>query len=188
MKKENEKRVFLTDVQYESLLNKFGVKSKQPERQITIYYNANDIDLRFLQTPEYSELRMKLGEIHKGCCDEFEVKIEPEYTFDAMEIFGRLFDVKTKWYRERIKIEKQPYIICIDKSINYYAIFEVEISDKKIGEEEGKKLIKAYLQELGLEETPPEIQKKKYSDYISNWSKMTFPKDEQWLSYNKDEC
>jgi len=194
MEKEYEKRVFLTDEQYESLLVKFRVKSKQPERQITTYYsakdkNSKDIDLRLMRTVDYTKIWMKCGKMH-DYRDEFdEFRVVPEYTLKAMDIFDYLYVIKTKFFRERIKIEKQPYIICIDRSINYYAIFEVEISDKKTGEKEAEKLLNTYLQKLGLEETPTEIQNEKYNDYVSNWSKMDFPKDEkQWLSHNKDEC
>ena len=191
MKKENEKRVFLTDEQYESLLVKFRVKSKQPERQITTYYsakdkNSKDIDLRLMRTVDYTKVWMKCGKMH-DYRDEFdEFKVVLEYTLKAMDIFDYLYVVKTKFFRERIKIEKQPYIICIDRSINYYAIFEVEISDKKIGEKEAEKLLNTYLQEFGLEETPTEIQNEKYNDYVSKWSKMDFPRDEKhWLSHNE---
>jgi adenylate cyclase class IV len=41
---EIEKRVFLTEEQYKSLLAKFNLQSKQPERQITTYYNAKGKD------------------------------------------------------------------------------------------------------------------------------------------------
>jgi len=193
MNKEKEKRVFLTDEQYKSLLIKFDVQSKQPERQITTYYNAKDInlkdiDLRFMRAQGYSKIWMKLGKMHAVCRPEYEVIMEPKYALNAIEIFNHLYDVKTKWFRERIKIENQPYIICIDKSINYYAIFEVEISDEKIGKEQGEKLLIAYLQELGLEETPENIQDEKCNDYISNWSKMDFPKnEEQWLLHDRND-
>jgi len=193
MKKEVEKRVFLTDEQYKSLLIKFNMKSKQPERQITSYYSAKDkyskdIDLRLMQTVDYTKVWMKRGKMHDYHRDEFdEFKIVPEYTLKAIEIFDCLYDFKTKWFRERIEIKKQPYIICIDRSINYNAIFEVEISDEKIEKEEGEKLLNIYLQELGLEETPQEIQNKIYNNYVSNWSRLDFPKNEiQWL-HNKGE-
>jgi len=195
MKKENEKRVFLIDEQYISLLDKFGVKSKQPERQITTYYNAKDkdsedIDLRLMRTVDYAKVWMKRGEMHDYYRDEFdEFRVEPKYALNAMEIFNCLYNVKVKWFRERIEIENQPYIICIDRSINYYAIFEVEISDKRIGKEEGEKLLVEYLQKFGFEETPLEIQNERYNNYVFNWKKLAFPSDEiQWLLYNRDEC
>jgi adenylate cyclase class IV len=185
---EIEKRVFLTDEQYKLLLVKFKVQSKQPERQITTYYSAKDkdlkdIDLRLMQTVEYAKLWMKGGKIHEVHRDEFEVRIDLKYALETSKIFGCLYNVKTKWFRERIEAEYKKAKICIDRSINYGAIFEIEIlvsSDEEI--EKDKNLLNVYLQELGLEETPQEIQNKKYKDYVSNWSKLDFPKDEtQWL-------
>jgi len=124
MKKENEKRV-LTDEQYESLLVKFMVNPKHAERQVTTYYsakdkNSKDIDLRLMQTVGYTKVWMKRGKMHEYNRDEFdEFKIIPEYTHNAMEIFDCLYNVKTKWFIERIEIRKQPYIICNEKYINY---------------------------------------------------------------------
>jgi len=84
MSKEIEKRVFLTDDQYKSLIGRFGLQSEQPERQITTYYDAKDknlkdVDLRLMQTINYAKLWMKRGEIHDVVREESEVRLDTNY-------------------------------------------------------------------------------------------------------------
>lgn len=193
MKNEIEKRVFLTDDQYALLLAKFGVQSKRPERQITTYYKAKDInllptDLRLMQTSEYAMLWLKEGNMHDVCRKEHEVLIESRYAPEIIAILEILFEVKTKWFRERIKTQFGKAAVCIDRSINYGAIFEIEISvsnEDAMPTENGKELLDAYLQELGLEETAKKIQNEKCKYYEENWRKWEYPVDEiLWLHHN----
>jgi hypothetical protein len=99
------------------------------------------------------------------------------------------FKFKTKFFRERIEVEYKKAKVCIDKSINYNKIFEIELlvsSDKE--KKKGEKLLAVYLEELGLAETPKEIRNKKYNDYVSNWHKLKFPDDDiKWLHNGSDE-
>jgi adenylate cyclase class IV len=185
---EVEKRVFLTNEQYKSLLVEFKVQSIKPERQITTYYsakdkNSKDIDLRLMQTVEYAKLWIKRGKIHDVHREEFEVRIDIKYALETSKILELLFESRIKWFRERIETKYKKANICIDKTINYDAIFEIEIlvsPDEEI--EKSENLLNVYLRELGLEETTKKIQNKKYINYISNWSKWKFPSDEiQWL-------
>jgi adenylate cyclase class IV len=186
--KEIEKRVFLTNEQYKSLLVEFKVQSKQPERQVTTYYstkdkNSKDIDLRLMRTVEYAKLWVKRGKIHDVHREEFEVRIDLKYAFETSKILELLFESRIKWFRERIETKYKKASICIDKNINYDAIFEIEIlvsPDEEI--EKSENLLNVYLRELGLKETTKKLQNKKYKDYVSNWSKLEFPNDEiQWL-------
>ena len=64
--KEIEKRVFLTDEQYNSLLVRFKVQSEQPERQVTTYYKAEGQDLRLMQTAKYVKFLRILSNLKKG--------------------------------------------------------------------------------------------------------------------------
>lgn len=181
--KELEKRVFLSDQQYVEFINYFDLLDKVPERQITTYFDANNKDLRLMNTQNYSKIWMKDGVIHDICREEFEVVFSNDYIFNMSKILTRLFKIKTKWFRERYTLDYKKAKLCLDKSINYGAILELEIlTEDEETVNHNLELLNQYLIELGLVETNKDYANEKFKKYISEWQTYNFPKDEKlWL-------
>lgn len=181
--KEVEKRVFISDTMYSKFLVDFGLVDKTPERQITTYFDANNNDLRLMNTLNYSKIWLKSGSIHDDCREEHEVFFDNKYANEMFKILSKLFKVKTKWFRERHIIRYKEATLCLDRSINYGAILELEIlteNDESV--EQSSELLNQYLSSLGLTETKKEYANEKFVKYINEWKSYDFPKDElSWL-------
>lgn len=186
--KEIEKRVFLSEEQYENFSSIFGLINKLPERQITTYFDANCNDLRLMNTKDYSKIWLKGGVIHDNCREEYEVVFNNEYISDMSKILTKLFKVKTKWFRERFVLNYKKAKLCLDKSINYGAILELEIlTETEESAAQNLDLLNQYLDELGLVETSKEYANEKFVKYINEWTTYDFPKDEKlWLEFEGD--
>lgn len=181
--KEIEKRVFLSEQQYSKFLTFFDLTNKTPERQITTYFEANNNDLRLMNTKEYSKLWLKGGVIHDNCREEYEVVFDNKYIAEMSNILTKLFTVKTKWFRERFTLNYKNATVCLDKSIHYGAILELEIlTENEESVIQNLELLNEYLDELGLIETKKEFANEKFVKYINEWTTYNFPKDEElWL-------
>ncbi len=185
--KEIEKRVFLSEQQYQKFLFAFNLVNKTPERQITTYFDANGNDLRLMNTQSYSKIWLKGGVIHDNCREEYEVIFNNKYLSDMSKILSKLFNIKTKWFRERFTLSYKKANLCLDKSLNYGAILELEIlTENESFTTHNLDLINQYLEELGLVETPKDYANEKFIRYVNEWTTFDFPKDEKlWLEFGE---
>lgn len=195
---ETEKRVWLTDEQYNELLIKLGFNSSRPERQVTIYYDAKgkDLrgkDLRLMQTVTKSKIWFKRGGMHDSCRDEQEVIFASKFYQQAEIILGEFFDVKAMWFRERYSIERyknhKNAELCLDRTINYGSILELEFLTSENTEDTEKqrysKLIDSYLDEFKLIATDKKFLDDKYESYIKTWKTKKNPNVSRWLKWEE---
>lgn len=180
--KELEKRIYLSDDQYKDFKKFFNLTNVVPERQITTYYEIPGKDLRLMQTCSYCKVWLKGGMIHDICREEKEVYIDMTYSNEIEAILIDIFDVKTKWYRERYRFKYKDANICLDRTINYGCILELEImiADNQ-NELLAENTINSYIEELGLQDTAVSFWNDLYNTYVANWKSFSFPEKKSWL-------
>lgn len=180
--RELEKRIYLSDAQYEDFKTFFDLVNVVPERQITTYYEIPGKDLRLMQTSSYCKIWLKGGKIHDICREEKEVYIDKNYSSEIEDILIDVFDIKTRWYRERYKFKYKDANICLDRTINYGCILELEIMIEDTPNILlAENTINAYIEELGLHDTDVSFWNDLYSNYVAHWRSFRFPEKNSWL-------
>lgn len=184
--KEYERRFFLDGDKYDTLKSILVPQNVFPERQVTTYYDIPGKDLRFMQTKSYCKMWLKGGNIHDVCRTEFEEIFELSHAPGLEEILKAAFPIKTQWYRERYKFTYDNISICLDKTLHYGSILELEVlisddQDKSLAEN----IIRNYMTVYNLQEKAPSFWTELYHSYVMNWRSYNYPDIQSWIQEAK---
>jgi len=168
---EIEIRAFISKYKYNKLLSYFKQKAKlvKEDNQETIYFDCSQ-DLRIQRNDFTSKIWMKEGNLHDDCREEIEIHTEKDNFEKLQLLFERLgYKEEIKWLRKRKQFDWEGIKVCLDYSVGYGYIIELE----KIGTKEKETgiltLLRSKLKELEVEETLKEEFNRKYEDYKENW-------------------
>jgi len=170
---EVEIRSFITDDQYKKLLSFFRKNAKliKKDFQVTVYFSGK-YDLRIQRNNKYAKLWLKSGRIHDVKRKEMEIFINRKDFFNAIEFFYNLgFKVEIVWLRKRYEFKYKGIKVCVDDTIGYGKIIELEIKTRKESESVEKRLEKM-MNMLGIEKTPREIFERRFKEYKKSWKKL----------------
>ena len=180
---EVESRAFISSDRFESLRLELEGRLGRIDsvRQVTVYLE-HPVDTRVQLEQARGKIWQKSGEMHGSERREIEVNLERDQALKLMEIFQNLGHAPAIfWFRERRSYRDGKFTVCLDKTIGYGLIVEVEIITDAEGIEEAKRDVGRYLRELGVEETPKSIFDSAFAEYQKNWRVATEGLDWQWL-------
>ena len=172
---EVEIRSFIDGDAYGTLLDFFMKNSDflGREHQETFYFDCED-DLRIQKNDRFAKLWLKKGEIHDDAREEIEVKA-PIDQFEEME---RLLDalghnVEIKWFRDRHRFSWNGIKVCIDNTVGYGRIIELEMMASEDSKEEALEHLKERMEELDIPITPKSVFRERFLHYKENWEELT---------------
>ncbi|NPA86118.1 MAG: CYTH domain-containing protein [bacterium] len=163
---EVELRGFISDEDYEKLSRMFPF-SEQVE--ITIYYSSpvpgKDLRLRLIEG-KCTKIILKTGAIHDQVKKEIEVVL-PEECFEAVrQLLKELAGEEIAcWIRIRKKTKQDNVTVCLDDTVGYGKILELEMLAEN--PEEAKKKLEEFLKQLNVELKP--ISDEYYKEYLKSW-------------------
>lgn len=171
---ECELRSFVTDGQYRALLAFFGANAKAlgEDEQVTYYYDAPQ-DVRIQRNRTHAKIWLKKGSMHDDAREEIEVQV-PKDDFDKLE---RLFDamgyaVKIKWFRSRRVFEWDGVRVCLDHTLGYGHIIELETMTDEAGREEAVRSLRVKMEQLGVRPTPKPVFNERFDYYREHWQEL----------------
>lgn len=171
---EVEVRSFITEKQYNELLDKFKKEAvfKGEDNQVTHYFDANQ-DLRIQKNDNFSKIWLKKGAIHDDQREEFELRLAKEDFEKAEQIFKALgYDIQIKWLRTRNSFKWNDIEVAIDSTKGYGCIIELEKMSSEENKDRDLQYLKSKMQELDITITPKEEFSKKYEHYKENWRQL----------------
>jgi predicted adenylyl cyclase CyaB len=169
---EIEIRAFVTKKEYTRLLKLFKKSSQlvKEDKQETIYFDCEE-DLRIQKNNFTSKIWLKGGNLHDDCREEIEIHTDVKNYENLQELFDRLgYKQDIKWIRNRKEIDWEGIKVCLDYTVGYGYIIELEVIGKEENKEEKLKMLRLKLEELGIKETPKEEFNKAYDYYKKNWN------------------
>ena len=172
---EIEIRSFLNAEKFDELVKWFDQETAPavPERQETWYFEA-DKDLRIQRTDNGAKIWMKGGQMHDEARQEIEVPIGRENFADAADIFSSLgYPVKVKWFRERRRYLWDGIKVCLDHTLGYGDIIELELLGTVDSQASDLARLTERMERLGVRLTPKEEFDRKFEDYLQNWETLT---------------
>ena len=171
---EVEIRAFISKEKYEELLEFFKQNSEltKEDKQETHYFDCPQ-DLRIQKNNFSSKIWLKGGQIHDDAREEIEIHTDKDNFEKLKKLFSALgHSTEIKWLRDRKQFDWNGIKVCLDYTLGYGYILELE----KMASEENKgevlSVLKSKLEELKIEETPKEIFHQKYEDYKKNWREL----------------
>ncbi len=177
--KEVEVRSFLSQDEYDRLLivlEKEGEKIKE-DRQITVYFSGEK-DLRIQKNTDSAKIWMKGGELHDESREEVEVILKNNQFEETRRLFEALgYEVEIKWYRKRNKFRWEGHEVCVDHTIGYGRVIEVEELCEEGEEAEALERVSEALEELGVKKTSKREFDERFRHYRKNWQKILREKD-----------
>lgn len=171
---EVEVRAFVTKKEYERLLGFFRKSSKfvKEDNQETIYYDCEE-DLRIQKNNFTSKIWLKGGRLHDDFREETEIHMERSNYNKLQILFRRLgYKQEIKWIRDRKEFNWNGIVVCLDYTIGYGYILELEMMSSKKDKDKKLEILRKELRNLRIKETPKEDFDKAYQDYKKNWKKI----------------
>ncbi len=168
---EVEVRSFISEKQYEELLNFFKEKAKllKEDLQETIYFDCEE-DLRIQKNKFFSKIWMKKGKLHDDKREEIEVKTKKEDFNKIKKIFNYLgYNTEIKWIRERNIFLWNDVTVCLDYTKGFGYIIEMEKLTDEVNSEKEYLNIKKNLKSLNIKITPKKEFEKRFKYYKNNW-------------------
>ncbi len=171
---EVEIRSFITERQYEQLLEFFNKNAKLKKRdyQETSYFDCSE-DLRIQKNDNYSKVWLKKGNLHDEHREEIEIKFGKE-DFGILEnlFFALGYKTQIKWFRKRYQFEWEDITVCVDYTRGYGHIIELEKMSDEENAEKSLNELKGKLKILDIELTPKEKFEEKFDNYKKNWKNL----------------
>jgi len=171
---EVEIRSFLSKEQYEKLLEFFVKNSRliEEDSQETHYFDCPE-DLRIQKNNNGSKIWMKKGKIHDEHREEIEIKMNHEDFNKARKILNSIgLSTEIIWLRKRKKFEWKDIKVCLDHTIGYGYLIELEKMSSEENKEEILNDLKGKFNELQIPPTSKEEFEKRFNHYKENWEEL----------------
>lgn len=168
---EVEIRAFISPKEYLNLLKFFkkNFKLVKEDNQETIYFDC-DKDLRIQRNNFTSKIWLKEGKLHDDCREEIEIHTDRSNFDNLQKLFSSLgYKQDIKWIRDRKEFDWNGIKVCLDYTIGYGYIIELEKISTKKEENKALTLLRSKLEELKIKETPKEVFNEAYDNYKKNW-------------------
>lgn len=181
---EVEIRSFISKTKYYSLLKFFKKNStfKKQDKQETIYFDSKK-DLRIQKNNLGSKIWLKEGAIHDNFREEIEIHTEKKDFEKLQKLFKSLgYREKIKWLRKRNEFKWKGIKVCLDYTIGYGYIIELEKMSTEKSKKTDLELLKLKLESLKIKETPKEDFEKAFKYYQKNWKKLLLGKPKDFSS------
>lgn len=172
---EVEIRAFITKEKYDELLNFFKLNSKliKEDNQETFYFECAE-DLRIQRNNFYSKIWLKKGKLHDDQREEIEIKFARDQFEELEKLFLALnYQVEIKWFRDRKQFDWEGLKVCLDHTLGYGYIIELELISDNEHKDEALLHIQEKLSLLNVDITPKEEFSKQFEFYKANWQKLT---------------
>lgn len=172
---EVEVRSFITNEQYENLIERFKQEAQflGEDEQITYYFDTPQ-DLRIQKNNTYSKTWLKKGNLHDDHREEIEVRCAKEDFEKLEQLYLSLgYRVAIKWFRKRHSFTWGDISLAIDHTKGYGYIIELE---KMAGEDEKEQVLvelRQAMEKLSIPQTPKEEFERRYAYYKENWRSLT---------------
>lgn len=171
---ECELRSFLTEGQHKALLGFFSANAKAlgEDEQVTYYYDAPQ-DVRIQRNRTHAKIWLKKGSMHDDAREEIEVPVAKE-DFSRLEaLFEAMgYGVKIKWFRTRRAFDWAGVRACLDHTVGYGHILELEMMTDRSGREETLRVLRAKMEQLGVRPTPKPIFNERFEYYRAHWREL----------------
>lgn len=168
---EVEVRSFLTKEQYDELsisLTSLGELSATDVQES--YYFSGEQDLRIQRNSSGAKIWMKKGNMHDNFREELEIPIEKEYFPTLEALFLALgYTIEIKWYRTRKVYQWDDVTVCLDDTLGYGYIIELERMTTKEDAKDVHRQLQQKLQSLGVTQSPKEEFTQRFSHYKTHW-------------------
>ena len=171
---EVEIRSFISKEQYNKLLKFFNKEAKlrKKDNQETIYFDSKQ-DLRIQKNNSKTKIWLKKGKIHDEFREEIEVYTKKEDFKKFLEIFKTLgYKEEIIWIRKRSQFLWKRIKVCIDYTVGYGYIIELEKMSNVKNKEKDLEKLNSYLKQLEVKKTQREDFDKAYGKYKNNWKKF----------------
>lgn len=173
---EVEIRSFLSTEEYERLRAYFDEHGTliRDDYNETYYFDA-PVDVRIQRNNGGAKIVYKKGRVHDESREEHEVPVSRE-SFQILEgLFSDIgIPVKIKWFRKRREYQWNTVNVCIDETLGYGKIIELEIVCAQDADvDAAREHLKAVLENFGISRTPREEFEKKFADYAVHWLEQT---------------
>ncbi len=171
---EVEIRSFISKKQYEDLLKFFKkeAKLKKEDKQETIYFDSKK-DLRIQKNNLTTKIWLKKGKIHDDFREEIEIHTKKEDFEKFQDIFKTLgYKKEIIWIRDRKEFEWEETKVCLDYTVGYGYIIELEKMSNIKEKEKVLEILKSKLKKLKIKETPKNIFETAYEKYKKDWKKI----------------
>lgn len=171
---EVEVRSFISKTKYYSLIKFFKENSSlvKEDNQETIYFDSKK-DLRIQKNNFTSKIWLKGGKIHDDFREEIEVHTEKKDFEKLKKLFNSLgYKEEIKWLRKRKEFKWNGIKVCLDYTVGYGYIVELEKMSNSKNKEKDFSLLKLKLEFLKIKETPREEFEKAFKYYQKNWKTL----------------
>ena len=171
---EVEIRSFISKTKYYSLLKFFKKNSKlvKKDTQETIYFDSKE-DLRIQKNNLTSKIWLKGGKVHDEFREEIEVHTEKKDFEKLQKIFKTLgYKEEIKWLRKRNEFKWKNVKVCLDYTLGYGYIIELEKMSNSKNKEKDLLLLNSKLELLKVKKTPREEFEKAFEYYKKNWRRV----------------
>jgi predicted adenylyl cyclase CyaB len=171
---EVEIRAFLSEDQYTKLLEFFSQNSIliKEDNQESFYFNCPE-DLRIQRNNSHSKIWLKKGNLHDDAREEIEIKFDKNQFEDLHKLFLSLgYEVEIKWYRKRFQFNWEGIKVCLDHTLGYGYIIELELMSDNEHKDEALSVLKEKLRTLDVDITSKETFATKYEQYKKNWQDL----------------
>ena len=171
---EVEIRAFITKEKHQELLDFFKQNSEliKEDNQETFYFDCPE-DLRIQRNNSYSKIWLKKGKLHDDQREEIEIKFARDQFEELEKLFLTLgYLVEIKWFRKRLEFDWEGIKVCLDHTLGYGYIIELEIISDNEHKDEALLQIQEKLRILNVDITSKEEFNKQYEFYKANWQKL----------------
>ena len=168
---EVEIRSFISKEKYLELIDFFNKNAKflNDGNQETHYFDCEQ-DLRIQKNNEYSKIWLKAGKMHDEKRKEVEIRLKKEDFNKAQELFSEMgLNVKIKWFRNRREFLWNELNICLDYTLGYGYIIEIEKLCEEKDRDFYENFIKLKFGELNIGITSKEEFNQRFNDYEKDW-------------------
>ncbi len=171
---EVEIRSFISKKQYNELLKFFKKESKliKKDKQKTIYFDSKQ-DLRIQKNNSTTKIWLKKGKVHDEFREETEILTKKEDFEKWQEIFKTLgYKEEIVWIRERAQFLWKRLTVCLDYTVGYGYIIELEKMSNEKKKKEDLKNLNLNLKKLGVKKTPRKDFEDAFKTYKRDWKKL----------------
>ena len=172
---ETELRSLINEEQFQKLLDFFKQNAtlNKEDYQETFYFDCPE-DLRIQKNNYFSKIWLKKGNLHDDAREEIEIKFDVDEFEKLEKLFLSLgYQVEIKWFRKRFEFSWDDITVCLDHTLGYGYIIELEkLCSEKDSEKELKNL-REKMRSLNIDITPKEKFKEKFEYYKNNWRDLT---------------
>lgn len=120
-----------------------------------------------------SKIWLKSGKLHDSYREEIEIHTDKGSYDKLQRLFDRLgYKQEIKWIRNRKESLWDEINVCLDYTVGYGYIIELEIMGSEKNKDEKLGILKSKLKELKIKETPKKEFEKAYEYYKKNWKKI----------------